>query len=79
MNDMTVKNQSPAIALAVLMLGGGGVNILSEGAEEKAIQELEDRLVNADIIQDQKYDDLLQLVNDMRIEVALLTQAMEEP
>jgi len=74
MNEMTVKNQTPAIALAVLMLGGGGVNILSEGKEEAAIEALESRLVAADVVQDRNYADLLQRYNDLNTLVRLLEQ-----
>jgi len=78
MNEMNLKNQSPAIVLAVLMLGGGGFNIVSEGKEDQSIEELESRLVAADVIQDQKYDDLLQRYNDLNTLVRLLEQRLEE-
>jgi len=74
MSDFNFKNQSVAGVALALVVGGGGLNILSEGAEEKAIE----AMVAVDVVQDEKYANLLQMLNDQRIEVALLKQRLED-
>jgi len=75
MTDFNFKNQSVAGVALALIVGGGGLNILSEGAEEKAIE----AMIAVDVVQDEKYADLLQRHNDLVTEVALLRQRVDTP
>ena len=66
----TLIKEYGGIGALITVLLGGGANIWQEGAEEA----VSDQLRQADVVQDQKYDDLLQKYNDLNTEVALLRQ-----
>jgi len=78
MTDLaSLKNQSPVLALLLLVITGGSVNYLSEGSEEEVMEQFVQELRAADIKQDDRHDDLLQMVNDLRTQVALLEQIID--
>lgn len=67
------KEYSGIGALIAVLLGGGGT-ILSErgeGVQDAAFRE-------ADIVQDEKQAQLLQMYNDLNLKVSLLEQELED-
>ena len=77
--DDIFKGNAPIYTLiGVLATGGSGYSFLSEGAEDTEREEVTEKIAQADYIQDVKHDSLLALVNEMRIELALNSQALED-
>ena len=76
--DDLLKGNAPVYAILTVLASGGGINFLSEGAEEVERANESQARQEADYIQDTKHDALLALVNEMRIEVALLKQGQEQ-
>ena len=77
--DDFLKGNTPIYALiGVLASGGTGINLLSEGAEDTERAELTEKIEQADYVQDVKHDALLALVNEMRIELAVLQERQED-
>lgn len=77
--DELLKGNTPIYALiGVLASGGTGINLLSEGAEEAERADETKSRQEADYIQDTKHDALLALVNELRIELAVIQQKIEE-
>ena len=76
MNDITkaVKDNGPVTALLALVLAGGGFNFVSESEEDQALEELEQELRDADIIQNSNHNDLVIKYNELDKEIALLKQ-----
>jgi len=80
MADITdlIKKNGAVSALAVLFLTGGGFNVLSENAETAETEKIAEEFRQADVKQDDNYDALLQMLNDLNLKVALLEQELEE-
>ena len=76
--EEALKGNGLIYAIMAVLAGGGGVNVLSEGAEEAERDSVIQKFEDADYIQDTKYEALLALVNEMRIEIALTTQTLEQ-
>lgn len=74
-----LKGNTPLYALIGLLASGGGYNVLSEGAEDTEREELTEKIAAADYVQDVKHDALLALVNEMRIELAVLKERQQDP
>ena len=76
--EEVIKGNGPIYAIMAVLAGGGGVNVLSEGAEEAERQNETQSRQEADYIQDTKHDALLALVNELRIELAVMQEKLEE-
>jgi len=72
----TLKDNPMLASLFAIVLGGGGFNIISESGEEEIMEQFVQELREADIIQDNKYDDLLQRYNDMNTDLKLIEQRL---
>jgi hypothetical protein len=68
--DELLKGNTPLYTIAAIMLSGGGLNFMSEGAEQDEREEMVEKIEAADYIQDVKHDALLALVNELRIPIA---------
>jgi len=75
-ND-SIPNKGIAGILAII-LGAGGFNVWSESAENEETEQIAEEFRLADIKQDDNYDDLLQLYNDLNLKVSLLEQQLKE-
>jgi len=62
------------LAAFITVLLGGGTTILSERGE--GVQD--DAFRQADIVQDEKVADLLQMYNDLNLKVSLLEQELQD-
>ena len=69
-----LKNNPGLATIFAIVLGGGGFNILSESNEDAALETLSAELHETDEIQNRKYEELLQMFNDMNLELALVIQ-----
>ena len=78
MDELLKGNGLIYAVIAVLAGGGTGINVLSEGAEEAERAEVTEKIAEADYVQDVKHDALLALVNEMRIEIAVLQERQNE-
>ena len=76
--EEVIQGKAPLYALIALLTGGGGFNVLSETVEEKERASEAQSRQEADYIQDTKHDALLALVNELRIELAILTEKIGE-
>jgi hypothetical protein len=68
--DDLMKGNVPIYTVLGVVLSGGGLNVLSEGNEAVEHAAVIEKIEAADYIQDVKYDSLLALVNELRIEIA---------
>lgn len=75
--DDLLKGNVPLYTIVGVMLSGGGGIFLSESAEEVERESEAQQRQQHDFIQDTKHDALLALVNELRIDVALAKQALE--
>ena len=68
---------TPAITtLFAIVFGAGGFNIYSESSEGSQDAEVQEEFRTADVAQDLKHDELLQMYNDLNLKVALLERAI---
>ena len=74
MNDIAeaAKNNPGTVALLGMILAGGGLNFVSEGAEEEETEELTAELRQADIAQDRRHQELVDMYHDMNLRLALV-------
>ena len=79
MSEVTelLKNNKGLASIILVMVLGGGYNIKSESNEDAALQTLSAELHETDEIQNEKYQELLQMHNNMRIDLALVMQQLE--
>ena len=68
--DELLKGNTPLYTIAAIMLSGGGLNLYSETSEDVERASESEQRREHDYIQDVKHDELLALVNELRIKVA---------
>ena len=71
-----IKDNGGIAAILALILGGGGINLVSESAEEADRDTVITEFREADFVQDAKTDIILQKINDMNLELQLMKQRM---
>ena len=76
--EEVIQGKAPLYALIALLTGGGGFNVLSETAEEKERDTVIQKFEDADYIQNTKFEALLALTNELRIQVAVLQEKIGE-
>lgn len=76
--DELASGKAPIYALIVALASGGGYNFISEGSEEIERNTERDDRISADYVQDVTSDNILALLNDMRVDVAIMKQQLED-
>ena len=79
----SIKENTGIAAIVMLLITTGGFT-LSESEEEEQMEIVQQEFRDADVVQDQNYDELsdefdelLALYNELRLELALIQQRLE--
>jgi len=75
--ETTAKNNGPLAGVVGLVVLVAGTGIWSESGEEEQIEQMAEELHQADIIQNERHDELLEKFYEMDKQLALLKQQVE--